>query len=698
MSANQVIRSTCGLCYAGCGILVHFKDGKVTKIEGDPESPINKGTICVKAQAGIEYLYSPQRLRHPLKRAGKRGEGKWQQISWDEALNIVAMELAEAKNSHGAESVAMLQGAAKGLQDSYQARFANVFGTPNIARQGHVCFVPRMLGTRLTCGFFPLCDYGYPPACIVVWGMNMKKTFIDENRKLTQALDRDVKLIVVDPRKTELSQRAELWLQLRPGSDLALALGMINVIVNEGLYDKTFVADWTIGFDQLRAHVQDYAPEEMEEITWVPAQAIREAARFYAKNKPACVLLGNAIDHNINSLQMGRAAAILRAITGNLGVPGGELQFSPLPFEGRRSPKLELTDKLSESKRQSRVGANLKLIPPFTDSVPQSIVRAILEEDPYPIRVVYCQGVNPLLTYTNAQETYKAFKKLDFLVVADMFMTPTAGLADIVLPVASFLEYDSIFHLADKDNTVVQVQQKVTEIEECWSDLKILNTLSKKLGLDSYFWNSEEEALNELLKPMGVTFKELRKIGVICQSKRYRTYKKGGFKTPSGKVELYSQQLKDWGSDPLPTYYELPETPYSNPELAKEYPLIFTSCKVAPFRHSGGRQVDTLRSTHPEPVVIIHPATAQKLGMAEGDWVYIETKRGRIKQKASLSTGIDMRVVVVDYAWWFPEEGSSSLYGWAKSNINILTDSKPPYSRELGSGNLRGILCKVYKT
>ena len=184
---------------------------------------------------------------------------------------------------------------------------------------------------------------------------------------------------------------------------------------------------------------------------------------------------------------------------------------------------------------------------------------------------------------------------------------------------------------------------------------------------------------------------------MLVGSKQYRSYQSQGFPTPSGKVELYSSQLKEWGFDPLPIYYEPPETPYSAPELTREYPLVFTSGKRGCYRHSGGRQIASLRGSNPEPVTYIHPQTADRLGIADGDWVYIETKRGRIRQRAILLPDIDPRVVAVDYAWWFPEDGAADLYGWAKSNINILTDDKPPFNRETGSSSLRGIICKVYK-
>jgi anaerobic selenocysteine-containing dehydrogenase len=281
------------------------------------------------------------------------------------------------------------------------------------------------------------------------------------------------------------------------------------------------------------------------------------------------------------------------------------------------------------------------------------------------------------------------------MVVADMFMTPTAALADIVLPVAGYLEFNSI--VAPPYYPVAQVQQKVAQVGECRSDFEILNELAKRVGLGECFWDNEEQFLDAILKPVGLTFDKLKKVGVISQATQYRLYETNGFPTPTGKVELYSNRLKERGFDPLPTYREPPETPYSDPELAREYPLIITSWKSAPYRHSGGRQIASLRETHPEPVTYMHPQTANGLGIKNGDWVFIETKRGRIKQKANLTTDIDPRVVGVDYAWWFPEQGSSNRYDWAESNINVLTDDKPPFNREMGSTNLRSILCKVHK-
>jgi anaerobic selenocysteine-containing dehydrogenase len=324
------------------------------------------------------------------------------------------------------------------------------------------------------------------------------------------------------------------------------------------------------------------------------------------------------------------------------------------------------------------------------------VVKAILEKDPYLVRAVYLQGVNPLLTYPNALRTYDALMKLDFLAVADMFMTPTAALADIVLPAASYLEFDCI-RVPPFSYAQISAQQKVVRTGECRSDYEIMRGLAEKAGQGESFPESEEQCLDLVLKPAGLSFSELRKIGIRPGEKQYKRHEKNGFGTPSKKVEIYSNRLQEWKLDPLPVYYEPPETSFSEPELAKEYPLVLNSAKPAVFRHSQGRQLDTRRRLHPEPVVNIHPQTAGELGIKEGDLVTIETRRGRIKQKARLAPTLDPRVVSVDFGWWFPEKGIADLYGWTESNVNILTDDKPPFNREIGSSNLRGMLCKVYK-
>ncbi len=358
------------------------------------------------------------------------------------------------------------------------------------------------------------------------------------------------------------------------------------------------------------------------------------------------------------------------------------------------SPQLHLRDLVPLKKRYERVGAEEKVLPNYFSALPQKLIKAMLTSEPYPVRAAFIQGGSFLHTYSNVQEVREALESLDFLAVSDYFMTPTAELADIVLPVAIFLEIDSINNA--ENAPVASIIQKVAQVGECRSDLSIVSELGRRLGLGEHFWDTDEEVLDYLLKPAGLTFAEFRKIGVLTGEKAYGAHLHTGFDTPSGKVELYSRQLEEWGFDPLPVYREPPESPFSAPQLAEEFPLVLTNSKIPGYVHSGGRQIESLRRAHPEPLVTIHGDTAARYGIEPGDWVEISTKRGAIKQRAVLSDEIDPRVVILEHGWYFPEK-EGDLHGWAECNLNVLTSNDPPYARELGSVTLRGILCRVRK-
>ena len=705
--SEKTVKSCCNLCYRMCGVLVHLSNGKVTRVEGDPECAANMGRLCAKGVAALETLYHPDRLKYPLKRVGARGEGKWQRVSWDEALETIALAMNQAKKKYGAESVVFSHGDPKGFEH-YIVRLCNIFGTPNICDTRTVCSIPRRFGATITYGYSSIGtdaspDLDYPPACMLMWGANIAFTHLPNYVRFEQALKKGMKLVVIDPRKTSLAARADLWLKPRPKTDLALALAMMNTIISEGLFDRSFIHKWTVGFDRLKEHVKDYPLEKVAEITWVPKEKIVEAARLYATTKPAAIQDGNAMDDDLNSVQTARAIAILRAITGNLGIPGGDIDWADLPlglkptYAPGQTEALSFTldEKLSDDQRKKMIGADWGFAPaPMVRIVPsQLLVKAILDEKPYPVKVLCVHANNPLMTWANAQEVYKSIMALDFLYVADQFMTPTAELADIVLPAATYLEVNGVAFRSP----FVHVRQKVTQIGEAWPDKKMINELAKKLGLGDYFWEDVDEALDLVLKPMGVTFEEFRNIGSFTAEKKYKRHERDGFNTPSGKVEIYSSLFEKWGYDPIPVYCEPPETPYSDPELAKEYPLIFTSWHHENFRHSNNRQIASLRGIEPDPIVEIHPETARDLSIEDGDWVYIENKRGRIKQRAVLTEGIDAKVIAASYGWWFPEKGAESLHGWKESNINVLTGSEPPYNPQIASTNLRGTLCRVYK-
>ena len=694
-SKEQTIRSTCRICYNNCGVLIHLRNGQPVNISGDPDNPMNKGRLCPKGLASLEYLNHPDRLKHPLQRVGDRGQNRWRRITWDQALDRVAENLNRIKATYGVTSIVLLRGASKGLLDDHLARFGNALGTPNISSPAPYCFIPMAHGARFTYGYYSYPDFTYPPACIVLWGSNPEATHFTDYEEILKARKAGTKLIVIDPLETELARTADLWLKPRPGTDLALALAWMQVMVTEGLYDPDFVAAWTIGFERLKKHLQDYSPEQMAAVTWVPADQIKAAARLYTTHRPACIGWGNGIETTINSFQTCRAVAMLRALSGNLGIPGGDVKFSAPGGLVKGNAEFVLQDNIPADVRSRRLSMQDGMMPIIYYALPQTVMRAILDDEPYPVRAAYVHAANPLTHYPHAAETRQAFEKLDFSVVADMFMTPTAQMADIVLPAASYLEADSVeqpWHYP-----IASVQQKVAQVGESWPDGRILNELTRKLGLTEFVWKDPTEPLNQVLQPAGISFDEFRNIAVLTARPLYRHFQREGFETPSKKVELYNSQLADWGFDPLPVYYEPPESPLSDPGLAQEYPLVLTSRKSEAYRHSGGRQIASLRRRRPDPLVHIHPDTAAGLGIEDGDWVRIATRRGAIGQQARLRKSLDPRVVEVDYAWWFPEDDPGGLYAWDRSNINILMDNRPPFSKEMGTPSMRGILCKILK-
>jgi len=682
--------------HGGCGLLLHVEKGKIVRIEGDPDSPLNRGAICAKGVAQIERLNHPDRLRHPLKRAGARGEGKWQRISWEEALATIIQKIKEKLDRGEERNIAFVQGTPKGLELYLMIRLANALKVPNVVTPGSVCHMPRETGAIITCGFFPVPDYDHPPALVLVWGSNLFQTNEEGiiGAQLRRALDRGARLIAIDPRKTLLAAKAHLWLKPKPGTDLALALGMLKVILDEELYDREFVEKWTVGFNELRDHVKQYPLPEVSEITWIPEEQIKKAARLYAQTKPACIQWGNALEHNTNSVQCARALMILKAITGNLDAPGGNVnRNSPLVM---RPGELVLSRSFRE-KGERLLGAEYRLAAQMGFTPSQLIVKAILSGKPHPIQVLYIQGGNPILSFANAGETYQALKRLDFLAVAEIFLTPTAQLADIVLPAAANFEFDDLGHYGLPHGFILARPKVVDPPEECWPDSLILNELGKKLGMEKLFWSDLCACLDDILKPAGMSFEDCKKVGILKGEWAYKSYEQKGFNTPSGKMEIYSSRFKEWGYDPLPSYGERHESPESDPEVNQKYPLILTSAKDPHYFHSAYRNIPSLRRLSPDPVVLLHPQTAATLNILEGDWVFIETRLGKIRQKVAFDVDLNMKVVVAAYGWWFPERNDLELSGWKEANINILTDNNPPYDPAIGSTNLRGFPCRVYK-
>ena len=689
----QVVRTFCGrLCGGNCGILVTLEDGVVKKVEGDPACPLNEGYICPKGRAIPELLYHPDRLEYPLKRVGERGEGRWQRISVEEALSITSKKLRDYSNDSGSESILLYTGAYRGLERYYVQRFATVLGTPNTVAIDNVCHAPRTMASSYTLGARPHPDLDHPPKCMIVWGRNSLQTGAEGTpAQFHRASQKGTKLIVIDPRRISLASNAAIWIKPQPGSDGLIALGLIKVILEEDLYDKVFVEKWTIGFDRLRELVADLGLGEIAEKTWVPQSEIEQAARLYATNKPAAIQWGNALDQTSNAFQTCRAILILSAITGNIDVPGGDI------FLGQASilsiPEFSLF-KNSLRSRKTPVGSQFSVSKQAFIVPSQEASKAILDEEPYPLRAALIFGSNPMLTHANSQMVYEGFKKLDFLVVAELFMTPTAALADIVLPVAANLEFDEFFQ---RSSFIAARPKLVDPPGDCRSDPMWMSLIAKEMGYGEYFWDDEIGGIDAILQPAGLKFAQLREMGLYKLEWNYRKYEKEGFNTPSRRVELYSSRLREIGVDPLPVYNEPKETPYGSSGNVDEYPLVLTSHKSPFFYHASHRNMPSLRELSKEPVAELHPATCEKLGLSEGDEIFIETPQGKIKQKLRMNPDLDPRIVIVAYGWWFPERSYNNLYGWNEANLNILTSNTPPHDPAMGSVNLRGISCRVSK-
>jgi len=423
--------------------LITVRDGRVLRIEGDPESPVSRGTLCAMGLAYREVVHHPDRLTHPLRRIGPRGSGRWERLSWDEAFEAIAARLDAIRAESGAEAVALVQGTGRDYAE-FLYRFANAFGTPNVATPGPICYLPRVVTHNAVCGGLPVADYLNRPRCVIVWGCNPHWTHPEEYKgfQFLQGLE-GAKLIVVDPRYTTLAARAHLWLQIRPGTDAALALGMLHTIIFEELYDKGFVAQYSVGFDRLKTRVSDYPPERAAEITWIPAAKIREAARLYATEKPAALNPGQVLDGTLNCVSNALCNIHLMALTGNLDVKGGNVLFAPPPIQ--TLSRFAGHERLPEEQRAKRLGACDFPVADWGALVPTPVLSAaMLEGVPYRVRAVLIHGSNPLLTWPDANRTHAALNALDFLVVTDLFMTPTAALADIVLPAASWVEQDDV--------------------------------------------------------------------------------------------------------------------------------------------------------------------------------------------------------------------------------------------------------------
>jgi len=803
---TEVIRTTSWSagpgCHGGCGVLAYVRDGKLVKLEGDPDHPWNQGRLCARALAMTQYLYHPDRLTHPLKRVGARGEDRWATISWDEAFDLIERRMKTIRQDYGPESFIFSMGTGRDI-GPWICLLAYAYGSPNVmfSLSGIACYSPRMSAVETVQGDYCVLDAGQwladrydssrytLPQCIVVWGYDIPASCPDNvfGHWIIDLMKRGTKIIAIDPRLSWFASRATKWLRLRPGTDGALAMGFLHTILTEGLYDQAFVAKWTNAphlvrrdtghllrgsdllaegshtdfvvwdaetdapviwdsahviyasphvrpalsgdfdvtvlngssvrvrpvWDAFCEEVNKYPLDRVAQITLVPAKDLRDAARFYATSKPAAIHWGVPIDMTPAITPTAQAITCLWCLTGNLDVPGGNV-ISRYAFDAvaYALPGAEGVIKLkSKDVDRKRIGADR--YGPLNTFIWRAQTDLVLDQiftgTPYPIKGMWIQACNPIGGIgLDPKRWVEALKKLDFVVAVDLFHTPTTQLADIVLPAASFLEKDGVRSWW----VPLQILRKAVTVGECKPDVEINFELAKRFDPD-FRWDTIHDLFDEILKPSGMTFRELQARGGWAlppaghPSAPYHRFEAGllrkdkrpGFQTPSGKIEVYSSLREEWGLNPLPHYEEPPFTPISQPALAKKYPLILSTGRRSPvYFHSEHRNIPWLRQLHPHPLIEIHPDTAKARGISDGEWVWVENWLGRCLFKAKVTPVVPDWMVMAEHGWWFPEtEGAEPhLFDVWKSNVNQLIPMGRQGEDGLGAP-IKHLLCNIYK-
>jgi anaerobic selenocysteine-containing dehydrogenase len=788
-------------CHGGCGVLAHIKDNKLVKLEGDPDHPWNQGRLCARALAMTQYMENPKRLRRPMKRVGERGEGKWEEISWDQAFDLIETRMKAIRDEYGPESMIFSMGTGRDIS-AWICMLAYAYGSPNVmfALSGIACYSPRIAALNTVQGDYCVFDasqwlpkrYDDPrfkiPECMIVWGYNIPATCPDNlfGHWIVDLMKKGTKIIAIDPRLSWFASRSKHWLRLRPGTDSALAMGFLNVILNEKLYDRDFLEKWTnaahlirqdtgrllresdiieqgskdhfvvwdkkgkqavvwdsrrVEFKNKDAHpalsgvfevaladgnrvscspvwdaffqkVNEYPLDKVARITGCDEEEIAKAARFYAKSKPASIQWGVPIDMTPNITPLCQAIAALWALTGNLDVPGGNV-IARFAFDAvsYALPGSKGIIKLKTKEQdETRIGADR--YGPLNKFIWRAQTDVTLDQiftgKPYPIKGMWMQACNPMGGLGLDPKKWRdAFKKLDFIVSVDLFHTPTTQYADVVLPSATFLEKDGIRSWW----VPLQSINKALTVDECKPDVEINFELAKRFDPD-FEWKSIHELFDQIIKPSGLTFKELQEKGWVFPpeghpSHPYLRHEKGllredrrpGFRTPTGRYELYSTLREDWGLEPLPFHEEPPFTPLSRPDLAKDYPLILSTGRRSPaYFHTEHRSIPWLKAIDPDPVVEIHPDTADQYGIGNGEWVWIENWMGRAKLKAKITLVVPPWMIMATHGWWFPErEGAEpSLYGVWEHNINQLIPMGAQGKDGLGAP-IKHSMCRIYK-
>lgn len=678
---RRKVATDCTLCYHSCGMDVTIENGQIVKVEGLKDHPLNKGRLCPKGERAIDYVYHPDRLKHPLKRVN----GSWKRIEWGQALEEIAVKLAHLKEEFGPEILSIFCGSigVENLEMMEMAQwFKGAFGTPNFISVEGICYRMRIRARQITFGKYPVEEMD--SKLYLLWGHNPEHSDFPLELAIEENLARGSQLVVIDPKRISLAEKAEMYLPIRPGTDAALALALMHVIINEDLCDDDFVRTWTDGFERLIPHVQPYTPEWAEKVTWIGANDIRKLARLYANAENASIHQGvNTQDQTASGTHTSRAFAILQSITGNINNRGGWVF----------SPRLKLT---GVGVATDRIPIGARQYPIFYEvwgrKSPYGQVVCFPESVPNVIKAMIVTGGNPVVSMPDSKAFREALEKLELLVVHDLFMTETAELAHYVIPACTHFEKNGLAYSYNVCHGIPYLMLRKKAIEplyEGWSEFRLWTELGREMGLDEHFpCKTDEELVQREMSSTGLSYQDLRDTrtsGAYYMEKQYGMEGFRGFSTPSGKIEIYSETLEKAGHDPLPTYEEPHQSPQSAPKLAREYPLILTTgARSLYFTHSQHRNIKTLKERNPEPLAEINTQTAQRFGISNGDPIIVETPRGRIRVKASVTERMAEGVVSVSHGW--PGD----------ANTNILTDVR---CREpiMGYPQMKSLLCSVRK-
>lgn len=695
----EVRKSICTICdpLTQCGLDLFVKDEKIIKVEGSEKHPYNQGTLCPKGAATRQYVYHEDRLKTPLKRIGPRGSGKFEQITWDEALDTIAEKFNTIKEEVGPESVGFFSGYAKYFRP-YLKRLTHSFGSPNYLTESSTCFQAMAMAQKLV--------FGVPGGpnipntrCLLVWSSNPFHTNPGNARAILKGKERGMKLIVVDPRETPTTARADLHLQVIPGTDGALALSMAQVIINEKLYDQDFVFNYTYGFDEYKAYVQAFTPEKGEELTGVPADKIRAAARMYATVKPGAIMPSAApVVHHTNGVQNYRAVFALAGLTGNYDVKGGNFA---VPGSFIHMPGLittrehEFTQSRPWSEMAPRIGSDK--FPVWTEVIDEEaqamdLPYQIRSGKPYPIKGLIGFGLNHRM-WPDSKGLLESLEKLDFFVNVDLFMTDTCQYADIVLPACSSVERSELRCYGM--GYLIFTAPAIAPLYDSRSDVDIIYGLAARLGLeDPLFKAGYEASIDWILKPSGLTVSELKKHpeGMFVPNPlkpSEKKYLQGGFKTRSGKLEFKSKILEKYeekpGFEALPVYTPPKYSKEATPELAKEYPFILnTGSRLPMYVHTRTYRLTWTNSLRPNhPSADLNPNDATSLGIQQDDSIRLSTPKDAIVVKANLTQMVRPGVVHM-------------YHGHSKADVNTLFngDDLDPLS---GYPGFKSALCKIEK-